>query len=41
MALRVKNSTLDAPSLARMGAGPAGDDSETVRQITPGNSVPG
>jgi hypothetical protein len=41
IAHREKNSTLGAPSLARIGAGPAGDDSETVRQTTPGNSVPG
>src|SRR5947209_18121112 len=35
------NSTLGAPSLARMGSGQAGLDWSTVRPITPGKVVPG
>jgi hypothetical protein len=33
--------TFGAPSLARVGEGQAGDDSSTVRPITPGNGLPG
>lgn len=31
---------LGVPSLARVGSGQAGDDSEIVRPITPGKVVP-
>src|SRR4029079_18907410 len=37
---RTMNSTLGDPGLARSGRGQAGDDSPTVRPITPGNAVP-
>jgi hypothetical protein len=33
--------TLGAPSLARVGSGQAGEDSSSVRPITPGKGVPG
>src|SRR4051812_41546734 len=38
---RTRKSTLGDPGLARSGCGHAGDDSPTVRPITPGNAIPG
>src|SRR5260370_25460209 len=35
------NRTLGAPCFARKGSGHAGVDSSAVREITPGNAVPG
>ena len=41
MSSSTMNSTLGAPSWARLGCGQAGVDTSAVRPITPGNVVPG